>query len=617
MATKSQTYNFKGITTIPSARKLIDIVLSQTQRKTPTEVHKQFKISRIRKFYMRKVKFCQQTCHDRLQRILSQLPQLNDIHPFYADLCNVLYDRDHYKLALGQCNSIMRVIDRIAKEYVRQMKYGTSLYRCKMLKKAALGHMCTALKRLNGSLNYLEDVRQHMSRLPSINPYTRTLLLTGYPNVGKSSFMNQVSKANVDVQPYAFTTKSLYVGHFDYNYLRWQIIDTPGLLDHPLDERNTIEMTAITALAHIFCTILFFIDVSESCGYSLEEQVALFDSIRPLFQNKPILIVLNKVDLVNFDSDRLSKLSQYKWIRTSALTGEGVDDAKITACQLLLEARLANKVNDSSPAVIEKIDYVTSVTPNLDRPPTENPKGYDEPALDDLEDEGRPRPTTEKDLELIHGGPGVYSIDLRKKHILENDEWKYDEIPEIYNGRNVIDFAYPGVGERLKLLEKEEELLLQQLQPNLEDVRSVNMYCIYHFQEEWEDLVRREDALHAKIRQWKLERGLKKKRGGPVLNETIRIKKVRKNAERRRKVRMLLPMPIDSINMESDDPKTKLEIAKGRQRESEGQPVPTVKSKKRIKLPKGTYALNDRSITAKLPKHMYSGKRTLGKTSRR
>ena len=54
----------------------------------------------------------------------------------------------------------------------------------------------------------------------------------------------EVTRADVDVQPYAFTTKSLFVGHMDHKYLRWQVIDTPGLLDRPLEERNTIEMQA-------------------------------------------------------------------------------------------------------------------------------------------------------------------------------------------------------------------------------------------------------------------------------------------------------------------------------------------------------------------------------------
>lgn len=35
-------------------------------------------------------------------------------------------------------------------------------------------------------------MRQHLSRLPTIDPNTRTLLLCGYPNVGKSSFINKV-----------------------------------------------------------------------------------------------------------------------------------------------------------------------------------------------------------------------------------------------------------------------------------------------------------------------------------------------------------------------------------------------------------------------------------------
>ena len=62
--------------------------------------------------------------------------------------------------------------------------------------------MCTVLKKLNSSLCYLEEVRKHLSRLPAIDPKSRTLVLCGFPNVGKSSFMNTVTRANVDVQPY-------------------------------------------------------------------------------------------------------------------------------------------------------------------------------------------------------------------------------------------------------------------------------------------------------------------------------------------------------------------------------------------------------------------------------
>jgi len=207
---------------------------------------------------------------ERLGAIVDCFPKLNDVHPFYADLMNVLYDRDHYKLALGHVNKAKAISDNIASDYVRLLKYADSLYRAKMLKRAALGRTCTLLKKLKSSLAYLEEVRKHLSRLPQIDTNSRTLIVTGFPNVGKSSFINNITNANVDVQPYAFTTQNLFVGHCEYKYAKWQVIDTPGILDHPLDQRNTIEMQAITALAHLNAAILFVMDISETCGYSIE-----------------------------------------------------------------------------------------------------------------------------------------------------------------------------------------------------------------------------------------------------------------------------------------------------------------------------------------------------------
>ncbi|CAN0119280.1 unnamed protein product, partial [Ectocarpus sp. 12 AP-2014] len=342
-------YNFKKMASVPPAEDLIDIILTRTQRKTPTVIHPGYKISRIRSFYMRKVKFTQETISERLGAIIGDFPRLDDIHPFYADLLNILYDRDHYKLALGQMNMAKKLVEALSRDYVRLLKYGDSLYRCKQLKRAALGRMCTLLKRQKASLSYLEEVRRHLARLPALDPNTRTLLLTGFPNVGKSSFMNKVTRAEVDVQPYAFTTKSLYVGHMDYRYLRWQVVDTPGILDHPLEERNTIEMQAVTALAHLQCCVLYFIDISEQCGYTIKEQVSLFEGIKPLFANKQLLVIANKTDVAPFadikEEDRVSieKLADSAGVELHLMsneTEEGVQEVKTAACDKLLQARV-------------------------------------------------------------------------------------------------------------------------------------------------------------------------------------------------------------------------------------------------------------------------------------
>ncbi len=48
--------------------------------------------------------------------------------------------------------------------------------------------------------------------------------------------------------------------------------------------------------------MLYILDVSEQCGHSLAQQAALFHSIKPLFANKPLLVVANKTDAAPLDS---------------------------------------------------------------------------------------------------------------------------------------------------------------------------------------------------------------------------------------------------------------------------------------------------------------------------
>lgn len=457
-------YNFKKITVVPTAKDFVDIVLSKTQRKTPTVIHRQYPIGRIRQFYMRKVKFCQQTYHDKLSQILTDFPKLEDIHPFYADLMNVLYDKDHYKLALGQINTARHLIDNVSKDYVRLLKYGDSLYRCKQLKRAALGRMCTIMKRQQQSLTYLEQVRQHLSRLPSIDPNTRTLLITGFPNVGKSSFINKITRADVDVQPYAFTTKSLFVGHMDYKYLRWQVLDTPGILDHSLEERNTIEMQAITALAHLRAAVLYVMDVSEQCGHTIEEQIQLFESIKPLFAKKPLIVCVNKIDvkrISDLPEDRQKLFEAFKEddisvMEMSTFTEEGIMQVKSEACDRLLVQRVESKMKGKK--VTEVLNRLHVAMPNQ-RDSKARPPCIPESVLkkrQQMDVDSQTKRKLERHIEEEMGDE--YILDLQKNWDLANPDQKYDIIPEIWEGKNVADFVDPEIMEKLEALEKEEEM---------------------------------------------------------------------------------------------------------------------------------------------------------------
>ena len=78
---------------------------------------------------------------------------------------------------------------------------------------------------------------------------------------------------------------------------------------------NTIEMQSITALAHLKSCVIYFVDPSEQCGYSIFQQIGLYNTIKPLFKNKPVLVAFTKMDLKRVEdlsSDK--KEAVEKWL---------------------------------------------------------------------------------------------------------------------------------------------------------------------------------------------------------------------------------------------------------------------------------------------------------------
>jgi len=136
-----------------------------------------------------------------------------------------------------------------------------------------------------------------LSGLPGITPNSPTIVCAGFPNVGKSTLVREVSTAEPEVAYYPFTTKRVIIGHLRVDNHSVQIVDTPGILDRPMAKRNQIEREAIAALKYLAHVIIFMVDPSETCGWTFEEQLNLLREVQKMFAVNPLLVVINKVDI--------------------------------------------------------------------------------------------------------------------------------------------------------------------------------------------------------------------------------------------------------------------------------------------------------------------------------
>ncbi|MCD6275177.1 MAG: NOG1 family protein [Thermoplasmata archaeon] len=304
---------FREIPTVLTAEEIIDKMFRRAKKvEVPLSRNK---LLMHRNLSIAKIFTARDVAVHTLKRYVDKFPYINKMHPFYRSLLELLLDKNQYKKSLGALNWAIGKIESLATKYSRKIKGCGKIEEALKLRKEFYGRAASVIKQISSNLQFLAQAREIMRRLPDIDAREPTIVIAGYPNVGKSELVSKLSTAKPEIAAYPFTTKGIIVGHMETEYGRVQIIDTPGLLDRPLEKRNKIEKQAILALKYLANLIVFLLDPSETCGYKLEEQENLLDEIKLSF-NVPILVVENKADLLRRESG---------FIKISAKTGEGVD----------------------------------------------------------------------------------------------------------------------------------------------------------------------------------------------------------------------------------------------------------------------------------------------------
>lgn len=307
---------FKEIPIVLTADQLLERSIKKTKKIRITDRNLQF---RIKKEIIARTDSFASSLISNLESYVKSFPSLDKLHPFYQELINIRINKDTLKQALGAVHWAKKTIENIYQSQSKTLNKAAKVPFLQQKQKEIYGRIASVLKQVDDHLHVLANAQKILRDFPTITA-DPTIVIAGYPNVGKSSLLRCISKAKPSVAQYPFTTKEIHVGHFErinhYISQRYQIIDTPGLLDRPVSKKNAIEKQAIAALTHLADLIIFIVDPTETCGYSLSEQHRLLQTLQDFFCDVPFIVVENKADM-------LQKKSSI--VQISCITHVGID----------------------------------------------------------------------------------------------------------------------------------------------------------------------------------------------------------------------------------------------------------------------------------------------------
>lgn len=305
-----------NIPTIMTADELIDKAFKRASR---VNVTGRSKIDMIRKKNIAKISSSADVISSALKKYVEAFPTIDDLPPFYLEIIYLLIGVDRLKKSLGAIDWCSKRVMQISRPYVKKMKRNRNIDEIDALRTEFYGRASSLVRQVDKDLRFLGEARDQMRRMPTIDPSIETVVVAGAPNVGKSQLVTAISTAAPKIAIYPFTTQEITVGIFTMNRNRFQIIDTPGLLDRPLEKRNDIERRSILALRHLANLVIFMLDPTGTCGYPIDYQLSLLDGIRKQLPEMKMIVIDNKGDIAENSGDRLS---------VSALTGLGLEELK-------------------------------------------------------------------------------------------------------------------------------------------------------------------------------------------------------------------------------------------------------------------------------------------------
>jgi nucleolar GTP-binding protein len=229
-----------------------------------------------------------------LSRITTAFPDFSNLPEFYEELVKSRFAIDEVKLALGRVGGLLSQLDTLVAKTQITIRQAETVAQLQAAVESFYGRLSGSMQKTKSAFTVLEKVRSVLVSFPTIKDGCFSVALAGFPNVGKSTLLSQLTTSKPKIAPYAFTTTTLNVGYYKQAYDEVQVIDTPGTLAR-FEKMNAVEQQAFLCLKYVADVIVMIIDPTET--YPLQDQEKLLAEVR--VHEKPIIVYLSKTDIAD------------------------------------------------------------------------------------------------------------------------------------------------------------------------------------------------------------------------------------------------------------------------------------------------------------------------------
>ncbi|MCQ2056294.1 MAG: GTP-binding protein [archaeon] len=187
-----------------------------------------------------------------------------------------------------------------------------------------------------------------------------TVALVGFPSVGKSTILNQLTGANSEVGAYNFTTLTVVPGVMEYNHAKIQILDMPGLIKGASGGRG--RGREVIAAARSADVILLVVDVFNSDISVLFNE--LYNAAIRLNQHRPDVTITSgdqggiqvkpTLKLTKIDVRTIKEMTAaYGYVNATVVVREDIN------VEQMLDVLAGNRVYIKAIMAVNKVDVAT------------------------------------------------------------------------------------------------------------------------------------------------------------------------------------------------------------------------------------------------------------------